>query len=174
MATTEEFSFPTSTDLYPCSFDSPPLWHLSPAASPDVFLHSKGKQQEEDCFPVSQRADEDDHQERKSKSHEDHNDWKQSDKGVAEDEDEDEEEKMDMLWEDFNEEELPRSGSSSRCSEDMVEMGCGGGHSLKLSKTNVGMFSPSPRRAGMLVFMRVLRKFLLHNSHRSSNSHLPN
>ncbi|KAG4183576.1 hypothetical protein ERO13_A09G117400v2 [Gossypium hirsutum] len=174
MATTEEFSFPTSTDLYPCSIDSPPLWRLSPAASPDVFLHSKGKQ-EEDCFPVSQRADEDDHQERKSKSHEDHNGWKQSDKGVAEDEDEDEEEKMDMLWEDFNEEELPRSGSSSRCSEDMVEMGCGGGHSLKLSKTNAGMFSQSPRRAGMLVFMRVLRKFfLLHNSHRSSNSHLPN
>lgn len=171
MATTEEFSFPTSTDLYPYSIDSPPLWRLSPAASPDVFLHSKGKQQEEDCFPGSQRADEDDHEERKSNSQEDHNGWKLSDKGVAEDE----EEKMDILWEDFNEEELPRSGSSSRCSEDMVATGCGGGHSLKLSKTNVDMFSPSPRRAGMLVFMRVLRKlFLLHNSHRPSNSHLPN
>ena len=59
MATTEEFSFPTTA----CGIDSPPLWSLSPAASPDVFLDRKAKEcstreveeeeegDKEDCFP---------------------------------------------------------------------------------------------------------------------------
>ncbi|XWS24833.1 hypothetical protein CRYUN_Cryun27aG0018900 [Craigia yunnanensis] len=162
---TEEFSFPTTTDLYPCGIHSPPLWRLSPAASPDVFLDRKAKEcstrdekgedgdEEEDCFP--DRPDK--HQERKSFSYVEKGS-KLSKKVVAEDE----EEKMDLLWDDFNE-ELPRS-RSSRSSEDMVELGCA--QALKLSKSSAAMFSP--RRPGMLVFLRVLRKlFLLHNSQRS-------
>ena len=160
MATTEEFSFPTTA----CGIDSPPLWSLSPAASPDVFLDRKAKEcstreeeegEEEDCFPDGP----DNHQERKSFSN-----LEKSSKlsGKVVDEDEDEEEKMDLLWEDFNE-ELPRR-RSSRFSGDTVELGCS--QTLKLSKNNAAMFSP--RRPGMLVFMRVLRKlFLLHNSQRS-------
>ena len=147
MATTEEFSFPTTTLLYPCGIDSPPLWRLSPA----VFLDRKAKEcstreveeeeegDKEDCFP--DRPDK--HQERKM-----------SKKVVNEDE----EEKMDLLWEDFNE-ELPRSRSSSS-SGYMVELRSA--QALKLSKNNAAMFSP--RRPSMLVFMRVLRKLsLLHN-----------
>ncbi|KAK8600797.1 hypothetical protein V6N13_059469 [Hibiscus sabdariffa] len=123
MGTTEEFSFPTTTELYPCGIESPPLWHRSPAASP--HRKAKGKQEEDD---------------KRSKP---------SDKAGGED---DEEEKMDMLWEDFNEE------LGGRCSEE----------GMKLSKRSGGMFCPSPRRAGVLVFIRVLRKlFLLHNSHGS-------
>ncbi|XWS15410.1 hypothetical protein CRYUN_Cryun35bG0095000 [Craigia yunnanensis] len=165
MATTEEFSFPTTTDLYPCGIDSPPLWRLSPAASPDVFLDRKAKEcstremeeeeeekegEKEDCFP--DRPDK--HQEIKSFSNLEKGS-KMSKKVV----DEDEEEMMDLLWEDFNE-ELLRSRSSSS-SGDMVELGCA--QALKLSKNNAAMLSP--RRPGMLVFMSVLRKlFLLHNT----------
>ncbi|XVF29980.1 hypothetical protein REPUB_Repub16aG0018000 [Reevesia pubescens] len=163
MATTEEFSFPTTTDLYPCGIDSPPLWRLSPAASPDVFLDRKAKdcstteeEEEEVCFPG--RPDE--HEERKSFSYVEKGS-KLSKKVVGEDE----EEKMDLLWEDFNE-ELPRSRSSSSSGDHMVELGCG--QALKLSKNNAPMFSP--RRTSMLVFMKALRRlFLLHNSQRSVN-----
>ncbi|KAK8684146.1 hypothetical protein V6N13_040177 [Hibiscus sabdariffa] len=129
MGTTEEFSFPTTADLYPCGIESPPLWHRSPAESP--HRKAKGKQEEDDKGS------------------------KPSDKAGAEG---DEEEKMDMLWEDFNEE--LGGGSRGRSSEE----------GMKLSKPSGsgGMFCPSPRRAGVLVFIRVLRKlFLLHNSHGS-------
>ncbi|XVE60800.1 hypothetical protein DITRI_Ditri05aG0156100 [Diplodiscus trichospermus] len=162
----EEFTFPTTTDLYPLGIDSPPLWRLSPAASPDVFLDEKaqvrstGEEEkedddgdEEDCLPHIP----DKHQERKSFSNEEKG--SNLSKKVAA---EDEEEKMDLLWEDFNE-ELPRSCSSGS-SEDMIELGCA--QALKLSKSNAALFSP--RRPGMFIFMRVLRKlFLLHNSQRS-------
>ncbi|XWS23344.1 hypothetical protein CRYUN_Cryun28dG0005000 [Craigia yunnanensis] len=157
MSATEDFSFPTTA----CGIDSPPLWRLSPAASPDVFSDRKAKEcsteegEEEDCFPDGP----DKRQERKGFSNLEKGS-KLSKKVV--DEDEDEEEKMDLLWEDFNE-ELPIS-RSSRSSGNMVELGCG--QTLKLSKNNGAMFSP--KRPGMLVFMRVLRKlFLLHNSQRS-------
>ncbi|GMJ15169.1 hypothetical protein like AT1G71910 [Hibiscus trionum] len=119
MGTTEEFSFPTSTDLYRCGIESPPLWRLSP------HKKAKGKEEEEE------------------------------DKGSKLSEDE--EEKMDILWEDFNE-ELGGGRSRGRASEQH----------MKLSKPNGGVFCPSTRRAGVLVFMRALRKlFLLHNSHGS-------
>ncbi|KAK6257896.1 hypothetical protein QUC31_001355 [Theobroma cacao] len=159
MASTEEFSFPTTAALYPCGIDSPPLWRLSPAASPDVFLDRKAKEcstrEEEDCFPDRPEKK---HQERKSFSYVEKGSKVSSKKVAAEDE----EEKMDLLWEDFNE-ELPTS-RSSRSSGDMVELGCA--QALKLSKNNAAMFPP--RRPGMLVFMRVLRKlFLVHNSQRS-------
>ncbi|OMO97191.1 hypothetical protein CCACVL1_04633 [Corchorus capsularis] len=149
---TEDFSFPTTADLFPCGIDSPPLWRLSPAASPDVFLDRKSKQEEEEeCF-LDIVADKDHDQERKSFSY-----IEKSKKVVVDSElEEDAEEKMDILWEDFNE-ELARSGSSKEA--------------LKLSKTNAASAMFAPRRpAGMLVFMRGFRKlFLLHNSHRSVN-----
>ncbi|XWS21899.1 hypothetical protein CRYUN_Cryun30bG0095400 [Craigia yunnanensis] len=168
---TEEFSFPTTTDLCPCGIDSPPLWLLSPAASPDVFLDRKAKEcstreeekedgdKEEDCFP-----DRSDKQQERSFPYIEKGS-KLSNKVVAEDE----EEKMDLLWEDFNK-ELPRS-RSSRSSGDMIELGRA--QALKLSKSNTAMFSP--RRPGMLVFMRVLRKlFLLHNSQRENDGRYAN
>ncbi|XP_039066539.1 uncharacterized protein LOC120212225 [Hibiscus syriacus] len=73
----------------------------------------------------------------------------EDDKCLNKEEGDNEEEKMDMLWEDFNEE-------------------LGGGirrQDMKLSKSNGRMLSPNPRKVGMRIFMRVLRKlFLLHNS----------
>ncbi|XP_039065502.1 uncharacterized protein LOC120210931 [Hibiscus syriacus] len=112
MVTTEEFSFPTTTtDLFSCGIESPPLWNVSPAVSP--VRKAKGKEGEH----------------------------------------ENEEEKMDMLWEDFNEE--LGGGSRERSSEQ----------NTKLWKINGGMFSSSTRRVGIRVFMKVLRKlFLLHSS----------
>ncbi|XVF63274.1 hypothetical protein PTKIN_Ptkin09bG0074600 [Pterospermum kingtungense] len=149
---TEEFSFPTTTDLYPCGIDSPPLWRLSPASSPDVLLHKKAK--EEDWFPDK------DHQQRKSFSCAEKGSELSNKRVVF---GEDKGEKMDLLWEDFNEEF--GTSRSSRSSEDVVELGCG--QALNLSKTNAAVFSPR-KPAGMFVFMRVLRRlFLVHNSQRS-------
>lgn len=92
---------------------------------------------------------------------------------------EDKEEKMDVLWEDFNEELSGSSSSSSSSSSsrlkpgkrsgsgrDMAEMGCA--QALKLSK-NPGTANAifSSRKPGFVVFIKVLKKlFLLHHSHR--------
>lgn len=173
---TEEFSFPT--DLYPFGIDSPPLWRLSPAASPDVFLDRKSKEycsapppeeEEEDCF--ADGLDKYHHQQRKSFSYVEKGNSKLSKEVVIGHQ----EEKMDLLWEDFNE-ELPAISPSSRStnSEDMVELGCAA-QDLNFSKTNANaaMFSPRRPAAGMLVFMRALRRLFLlhHNSQRSSVKH---
>eukprot|EP00262_Sarcandra_glabra_P001463 TRINITY_DN1157_c3_g1_i1.p1 TRINITY_DN1157_c3_g1~~TRINITY_DN1157_c3_g1_i1.p1 ORF type:complete len:170 (+),score=32.25 TRINITY_DN1157_c3_g1_i1:152-661(+) len=75
-----------------------------------------------------------------------------------------EEERMDMLWEDFND-ELERSkaiGSESDTgSPQMAELCCV--QALKMSKSS----SMLPhRRQSLLVVLKVLKKlFLLHNSH---------
>lgn len=49
-STTEgEFSFPIITETHPSSIDSPPLWHLSPAASPNHHSSCNKLSNEEYC-----------------------------------------------------------------------------------------------------------------------------
>jgi hypothetical protein len=167
---TEDFSFPTTGDTFPpCSIDSPPLWRLSPAASPNSSHEeppngaAKGedhRNDEEDCFATGQIKC----SQRKSFSS------VEGCRRVAndddDDDDDDEEDKMDMLWEDFNE-ELSRNSSTSRSntssSRDIVELGCG--KALTASKTHGTTLTT--RKPGMVVIMKVLKKlFLMQNSHR--------
>ncbi|KAH7568180.1 hypothetical protein JRO89_XS07G0253400 [Xanthoceras sorbifolium] len=90
----EEFTFPIISggdNTCPSSIDSPPLWRLSPAASPVPRLReARGEN----------KSDDDD------------------------DDDDEEEEKMDVLWEDFNEElegYNKKSNTSARDDHHMVE-----------------------------------------------------
>ncbi|KAF9670649.1 hypothetical protein SADUNF_Sadunf13G0090800 [Salix dunnii] len=184
MATNEDFTFPIFTDPISCSIDSPPLWCLSPdQASPDHYHEETSKesstegeesdQEEEsykDCFPTEPTIY---LAPRKSLS-------SIEELGAAaisnlvrrnSSRNDDKEEKMDMLWEDFNtEERLTRSHSSSRLDTETVSMGCV--EALSMSKPNNGTAIFSPRKPGLVVFMRVMKRFfLLHNSQKSVNKH---
>ncbi|GLT58761.1 hypothetical protein SLA2020_316290 [Shorea laevis] len=168
MAATEEFSFPTITDSYPCGIDSPPLWHLSPAASPDAFRDKSSKEGEKRVKEEDDRESfETEEKHRKSCSYVEKGSKVSRRVGYTEVG----EEKMDLLWEDFNE-ELSRSCSSrmgsSGCSSDMVELGCV--QPLQLSKTNGGMFSP--KKPSIVVFFKSFRKlFLVHSFHHRLAKH---
>ncbi|CAK7323573.1 unnamed protein product [Dovyalis caffra] len=174
MATTEDFTFPIFTDPFSCSIDSPPLWCLSPAPSPDPYHEDTSKESStegeesdqevyKDCFPTEAIKY---LTERKSLS-------SVEDLGAAASKlvrRNDKEEKMDLLWEDFNtDEKLTRSHSSSRLDSGKVNMGCV--EALRLSKPNGTAIFP-PRKPGLDVFVKVLKRlFLLHSSHRSVKHH---
>ncbi|OAY58593.1 hypothetical protein MANES_02G191100v8 [Manihot esculenta] len=172
---TEDFSFPTFTDTTSSAIDSPPLWRLSPAASPDSS-HTKAEEEDSDqeddyqfCFPTHKPT------QRKSFSWVEH-----GGRAANLNDEEDKEEKMDMLWEDFNEElSIKRSRSSSRFDSNHHHLhrtvNMGRVHQLQSlrssNKTSSAMVSPrkntpATSTAGFVVFMKVLKKlFLLHNSH---------
>ncbi|KDP47107.1 hypothetical protein JCGZ_03915 [Jatropha curcas] len=160
--TSEDFSFPTLTGTVPAAIDSPPLWQLSPDS-----CHSKSTKREsneesdqeeyfKDCFPLKDKQIKNNIGQRKSFS------WVED------------EEKMDMLWEDFNEDLMLKRnyscGNSSRFSgsHDMVNMGCVPIQSLRPSVRNNGAMISAPRKpnAGFEVFMKALKRvFLLHQNH---------
>lgn len=150
MATLEEdFTFPaTTTDPPPRFIDSPPLWRSSTTPRPK---NSKGKEVEDEEKFVLRSF-----QEFKAKS---------LGKKDTISPDEEEEEKMDMLWQDLNDEFSRKSGKlAQNCDvsspgNDQVEINCV--KALKLSKNN-------GKKPNILVFIKVLKKvFLLHNSHRT-------
>ncbi|KAM7519173.1 hypothetical protein LguiB_018135 [Lonicera macranthoides] len=142
----EDFTFPTTTP--PRFLGSPPLWQSTTSTS-SLQKQPKKKQpinQEEETFSNSKPIIISNINRRKSLSY--------IDDYCSDDGDE----KMDMLWEDLNEEyskncglvPVPDSGGSPG---SMVRFGCvkGGG-----------------KRPNMVVFVKVLKKlFVLHNSHRS-------
>ncbi|KAG6626866.1 uncharacterized protein LOC122296725 [Carya illinoinensis] len=149
---TEDFSFPIIGNAFLCSISSPQLWQLSGAASLDSCSH---EEYEEDCAfapePImnSQRVS---FSYAEDGGKEVLNDGKDDD---DDDDDNNEEEKMDMLWEEYFNEELsrtPTSRSNTFSSRDMVELG-----SVK----------PLTRKPGRLLIMKVLKKLLLlhKNSH---------
>uniref|UniRef100_A0A6N2M8T6 Uncharacterized protein n=1 Tax=Salix viminalis TaxID=40686 RepID=A0A6N2M8T6_SALVM len=167
---TEDFTFPVLTDPVSCIIDSPPLWCLSPAACPGPF-------HEEPSEETSTDGEESDQEEVcKNRS-------PVPDPSLSGTEElgaaatkvvvrrnggrNDKEEEMDMLWEDFNTEEtLTRNHGSSRLDSETTHTGCV--RALKLSKPN-GTSIISPRKPGMVVFMKVLKRlFLIHNFHRSA------
>lgn len=155
---TEDFSFPTLGSTSSRYIDSPPLWHASPAASPGpekAQETAKKKQsneyKEEELSFVSKLKVKSCGQ-RKGFS------YVKMVKGDDQDGD-DEEERMDLLWENFNDES---SKSRNLASGEIKEFGCVQG--LKLVKSRGGV-----RKPGVVVILKVLKKFLLlHNSHRAT------
>ncbi|KAF8085947.1 hypothetical protein N665_0641s0004 [Sinapis alba] len=145
----EEFSFPllaSQDSSYLSGTDSPPLWKHSPE-NLRRGDHDRGLAMEDDNDQTKSFS----YVERKSL-------W--SDKT---------EEKMDLLWEDFNEELLPRSqslriefGGEKKPSlfpdeSSVVAEGCG----LKLTKKTPLKKKMNPN---VLVLMRVLKKLLVMRS----------
>ncbi|KAJ7973943.1 Glutamate-1-semialdehyde 2,1-aminomutase 1 [Quillaja saponaria] len=158
---TEEFSFPAIGETNPCSIDSPPLWNLSPAASPNSY-HIETEKEEARKYSSDSKEDKEDCFAQKLNKYNQRHSFscvENSLKGLGGD---DEEDKMDLLWEDFNEELSSTTGSATTSSRDMVELGCV--QALTMSKTSGAGFS-NRKPAGMVI-LKVLKKlFLLHNSH---------
>ncbi|KAK4784501.1 hypothetical protein SAY86_018869 [Trapa natans] len=127
----EDFSFPATTHSLPFSIDSPPLWQgPSAASSAPTAAASVGKQE--------------------GKGH-------QNAKGRSLSLDE---EKMDMLWEDFNEETWPPLAlqrNNGKGSRKMVKMGgCGSIKGWSISSDN-------SEKLGVVALLKILRKlFLIH------------
>ncbi|KAA8546326.1 hypothetical protein F0562_002935 [Nyssa sinensis] len=146
---TEDFSFPKISQTPPCFIESPPLWRASNSTLPRHEETERGGDLKgEDDFSTTKYS------QRKSFS---------CIEGSMKTATEDEEEKMDMLWEDLNEElskscgSRPDSGVSPGIVVEFGRMQ----KALKLSKTGI-----SGKRSSVVVFMKVLKNlFLLHKSH---------
>lgn len=133
----EDFTFPIVSDAaLPRFIDSPPLWHASSSSATAVSGQQAGGEQDHP------RETADDHEE----------------------EEEEEEARMDLLWEDFNEKEDAHD-SCSGSEEEIVKMGCVRGVTAA-SRTGAAMVAAPRRAAGLLVFVKMLRKlFHLHHHH---------
>ncbi|KAL3737075.1 hypothetical protein ACJRO7_025924 [Eucalyptus globulus] len=151
----EGFSFPGIPDPSACSICSPPLWPVSPPPAPPLRDRSSSRGSDEG--DLGEMAD---------------------GEGGGLREEEEEEEKMDMLWEDFNE-ELPRShglpdvssswSSTSTSTSSREAAGVGGVEARTVSRTKGALVSakraPQP---GVVVLIKVLKKlFLLHHGHKA-------
>lgn len=174
MATTivDDFSFPTTTNPPPLFIGSPPLWHrTSSTPSPHKQTQRKSPKEddegEENCNSKEKSFN---RKERKSfsyveqgpKAAQEGRGWR----NIGE-------EKMDLLWEDFNEELKSRIQVSEYCKNSEVSPGrrpanqfaCVQGK--RLLKIGGGTVC-SGKRPGVVVFMKVLKRvFLLHSSHRT-------
>lgn len=158
MATWEEdFTFPATTTNPPPRFiDSPPLWRCSTAPSPTSPENSKGKEVDKEEKVVLRSF-----QEFKANNI--------NTRDIISRDDDEEEEKMDMLWQDLNDEFSRNSGKIAQNCDvhspgNGVEINCV--KALKLSKNNGHMISG--KKTNILVFIKALKKvFLLHNSHRT-------
>ena len=155
----DDFSFPRISETCSCNIDSPPLWNLSPATSPNPYKVARDENRElrgaeKDSFEsrfikIGQR---------KSFSH-----FGRGGQRFGEDDDE-EEEKMDSLWEDFNEElSSTTTGSATSSSREAVELRCG--PPLKLARNSNGALVSTKNKPSMVAVVKVLRKFFsLNNS----------
>ncbi|KAL2335037.1 hypothetical protein Fmac_016250 [Flemingia macrophylla] len=147
---TEEFTFPRINDTCAHNIDSPPLWNLSPAASPNPYQGNKGG--EDDCFGAKLVAK----PQRKSFSYVENCRRRIGLEG---------EERMDLLWEDFNEElySPPTTGSATSSSREEVEFRCA--PPLNVVKTNKGTLLPTRNKPSMVVIVKVMKKlFSINNS----------
>ncbi|KAL3638737.1 hypothetical protein CASFOL_016644 [Castilleja foliolosa] len=153
MATLEDdFTFPAAANggnSPPHFIESPPLWRRPTTADekPDKL---KGKEAKDD---------------EKSKLCSFQDQFKKSSNFVNEDE----EEKMDVLWENLNDEssrngvKIAEECDVSSSSSSRVQIRCA--KSLRLSRANGQMFSS--KKPIVLVFIEVMKKVLLkHNSNR--------
>ncbi|XP_047307352.1 uncharacterized protein LOC124910715 [Impatiens glandulifera] len=160
----EDFSFPTTTDAPPRFIGSPTLWRRSSSVAPirssettNPFSDFDQTKLEQEKTPNSSQS------RRKSFSYVEENRELHSFDG--------EEIKMDVLWEDFMNEEVSKScGFLMEADEiNTVEYGRKQ-RSLKLTKGVTGgkVVVSGKRAAGLLLFLRVMKKFVLfHNSQRS-------
>ncbi|WMV53978.1 hypothetical protein MTR67_047363 [Solanum verrucosum] len=145
----DDFSFPTITNTPPRFLESPPLWRTTSVASSRV---QKNPDHEEnlDMSPLISNKSNYINQ-RKSFSH---IEGVVAMKRMIEDEDEDEEEeKMDMLWENLNEEMSNKIMTKTSCGKNTkkVEYKCV--KSLNLSKAS--------KRPSLVVLIKVLKKVFL-------------
>ncbi|GMN60614.1 hypothetical protein TIFTF001_029718 [Ficus carica] len=162
--TTEDFSFPTEN--FPSSkIDSPPLWHSSPVSS-GVNSHQEltSKDDEKRSIRIGKKPA--NFNQRRSLSCVDHG-RKMAKRPGEKEGITDQEEKMDLLWEDFNEElNLGSRVDSDKCSGDhqMADFGCVKG--LKLSRTR------NNNKPSMIIVLKMLKKlFLLENISPTNNHH---
>ncbi|RDX80021.1 hypothetical protein CR513_39475, partial [Mucuna pruriens] len=155
---TEEFSFPRINDTCAHNIDSPPLWNLSPAASPNPY---QGKKKgENDCFGAKLVAE----SQRKSFSY-----VENVRKRIGLEEEED---RMDLLWEDFNEELYSTTtGSATSSSREVVEFRCAS--ALTVAKSNDGALFPTRNKPGMVLIVKVIKKlFSINNSQERALVHM--
>ncbi|TKY46147.1 hypothetical protein E2542_SST28183 [Spatholobus suberectus] len=146
---TEEFSFPRISDTCAHNIDSPPLWNLSPAASPNPYQGNKGGANK--CFGAKIVAE----ARRKSFSN-----VENVRKRIGLEEGED---RMDLLWEDFNEELYSTTtGSATSSSREVVEFRCA--PALTVAKTNNGALLPTKNKPGMVVIVKVMKKLFSINN----------
>ncbi|OIT36043.1 PREDICTED: uncharacterized protein LOC109242573 [Nicotiana attenuata] len=176
MAPQDDFSFPTITNTPPCFIESPPLWRTTSIASgpleknprnDHIIASTKKEVDHEEKFDMSPLISNKSNyiNQRKSFSYiegaaamkrmiedeQSHN----HEEEVEEEEEEEEEEKMDMLWENFNEES---NQIMTRCCENDTKKG----QALSLSRAS--------KRPSLVVLIKVLKKvFLLHASPTSFN-----
>ncbi|KAF7140350.1 hypothetical protein RHSIM_Rhsim06G0096700 [Rhododendron simsii] len=170
MATTiDDFSFPTTTNPPPLFIGSPPLWHrTSSTPSPHKETQRKSPKEDDEGESCNSKKEKSiNRKERKSfsyveqgpKAAQEGRGWRNG------------EEKMDLLWEDFNEELSRIQGSD--CKNYEVSPGRGAANQFacvqgkRLLKSGGGTVC-SVKRPGVVVFMKVLKRvFLLHSSHRT-------
>ncbi|KAG7025087.1 hypothetical protein SDJN02_13910, partial [Cucurbita argyrosperma subsp. argyrosperma] len=173
MAVEDDFSFPTALEPYSrCGIDSPPLWRLSPTASPISYRQKTASNR---SFRDDQKSDRfasvrfsASLQRRRRFSSDAAIDGEEEEEEVAEEEVA--AEKMDVLWENFNE-ELSRSGRSRLMkTAEMEEIEIVKARrrmaELNLSETS-GAVATRRKATGKTAFVKALKKlFLLHNKSR--------
>ncbi|XP_055835109.1 uncharacterized protein LOC129903582 [Solanum dulcamara] len=161
----DDFSFPTITNTPPRFLESPPLWRTTSVASRRL---QKNPKNDHNIASIKGEGDHHDHEEnldmsplisnksnyinqRKSFS------YIEGDAAMKrmniENEDDQEEEKMDMLWENLNEEMSNQIMTRTTCGKDAkkVEYKCV--KSLNLSKAS--------KRPSLVVLIKVLKKVFL-------------
>lgn len=150
----EDFSFPATTDSPPSSIGSPPLWRASSAPGSLPRQH-----QDTVVAVVGKRGDQQDGPRRgfdQGPVESEHGPGKGGSLSL-------DEEKMDILWEDFNEELSPplplplqRNGKGSR---KAVSAGCGSVKAWSISRANT-------EKPGVVALLKLLGKlFLFHGDH---------
>ncbi|KAI3460648.1 hypothetical protein Pfo_017311 [Paulownia fortunei] len=155
----EDFSFPaTTTHPPPCFIESPPLWRpVTRLGNSGSFKDEEVEDKEKFNLCSSQEFKASNFYQRKSSCYDENY----------------EDEKMDILWEDWNEEVSRTCGKTAEESDNssprrQVQICCV--KALKLSKANGHMLSG--KKASILVFISVLKKgFAMHHSRRSIKKH---
>nr|DAD24308.1 TPA_asm: hypothetical protein HUJ06_025772 [Nelumbo nucifera] len=163
----DDFSFPTIADPVPRFIGSPSLWKSSSRVLPEPCRGDS-----EDCA-VPQPNE---HLRRKSFSSIESVVRRTADGYLSEVD----EERMDMLWENFNDDLQRISSMGKRAEANRLSKPAGGSRSdwdargemveiyrvqaIKMSKTSTAMLS-SRRSSSLFILIKVLKKlFLLHNS----------
>ncbi|XP_021748618.1 uncharacterized protein LOC110714417 [Chenopodium quinoa] len=167
----DEFTFPT-TNPNNSPIDSPPLWRLSPAASPTRSSYEAARKELKLNAKITENGN---FYSRKSCSFlEGKCLTKRSKLGGNNFNDEQDQEKMDMLWEDLNYEELfknkrdPRMiefhGNYPKGSNEVVQFGCVP-TPFKLVRTSTLKNTKSNKKPSMLLLVKVLKRlFVLQQS----------
>ncbi|CAL0328533.1 unnamed protein product [Lupinus luteus] len=139
---TEDFTFPRISDTSAFNIDSPPLWNLSSASSPNP-CHAKqndclegklilnGQMKSHSCIEFGRKIVGLDH---------------------------DQEHRMDLLWEDFNEQLSSKTGS------DTEFRSWAQGLTVAKTKSKTNALVPTKNKPSMEMIVKVLKKLFSINS----------